>query len=486
MNIKHLTSLILLTIFLQSCTRKLATPLKEIQNTEYSTSWERLDGYPINNGRSDDLHFFDPLTGYVINSQGYLSFTEDGGETWKVVYKNEGTFLRCISFKNRQEGWLGTIGVGDKSLRSKDTIALYETKGGGLNWSPVQFIGPTPKGLCGLQKVTDQMIVGAGRVRGPSFFIKTMDGGSSWYSYDLSHLAGSLIATHFLDEQNGFLIGGTTNDKENSRSLVLKTAGGGTTWDTIYLSEQKGEYPWKFSFPTKEIGFISIQRNLRDGRFYHLQTTDGGKNWQEVEHAPSHYYTQGIGFIDQNIGWIGGSSRSTYETRDGGNTWKQLKNAGRGFNNFQFFGNNLAYGVGFGVYKNSDVQKGGASHQREYYSDGNLRGEYSISNYKRNGQATIFHQNGLKASTGNYKNNLKQEKWEYFDEKGKSLYRVKMRKNGTVKVSTKILASYVGDYKKTDGGIRKIILENGLLYACLLYTSPSPRDATLSRMPSSA
>ena len=25
-----------------------------------------------------------------------------------------------------------------------------------------------------------------------------------------------------------------------------------------------------------------------------------------------------------------------------------------------------------------------------------------------------------------------------------------------------------------------------LLYACLLYTSPSPRDATLSRMPSSA
>ena len=26
----------------------------------------------------------------------------------------------------------------------------------------------------------------------------------------------------------------------------------------------------------------------------------------------------------------------------------------------------------------------------------------------------------------------------------------------------------------------------GQLYACLLYTSPSPRDATLSRMPSSA
>ena len=31
-----------------------------------------------------------------------------------------------------------------------------------------------------------------------------------------------------------------------------------------------------------------------------------------------------------------------------------------------------------------------------------------------------------------------------------------------------------------------ILLSLGRLYACLLYTSPSPRDATLSRMPSSA
>ena len=29
-------------------------------------------------------------------------------------------------------------------------------------------------------------------------------------------------------------------------------------------------------------------------------------------------------------------------------------------------------------------------------------------------------------------------------------------------------------------------LSYGLDYSCLLYTSPSPRDATLSRMPSSA
>ena len=33
---------------------------------------------------------------------------------------------------------------------------------------------------------------------------------------------------------------------------------------------------------------------------------------------------------------------------------------------------------------------------------------------------------------------------------------------------------------------QKILIEQGYFASCLLYTSPSPRDATLSRMPSSA
>ena len=31
-----------------------------------------------------------------------------------------------------------------------------------------------------------------------------------------------------------------------------------------------------------------------------------------------------------------------------------------------------------------------------------------------------------------------------------------------------------------------VLADDGIIYSCLLYTSPSPRDATLSRMPSSA
>ena len=51
-------------------------------------------------------------------------------------------------------------------------------------------------------------------------------------------------------------------------------------------------------------------------------------------------------------------------------------------------------------------------------------------------------------------------------------------------------ASFLGFFKESVGGVLAIALGLGMCagsrYACLLYTSPSPRDATLSRMPSSA
>ena len=135
---RHILFLLLL-ILTTSCTPKIHPQLKSIQDTKYSNAWEKLNSYP-GIGRSDDLHFFDHSTGLVISSSGYLSLTEDGGSTWEIIHENQGTFFRCITFKNRQEGWLGTIGTDDPFLGSADSIALYETKDGGNTWSPVQFI----------------------------------------------------------------------------------------------------------------------------------------------------------------------------------------------------------------------------------------------------------------------------------------------------------------------------------------------------------
>ena len=42
------------------------------------------------------------------------------------------------------------------------------------------------------------------------------------------------------------------------------------------------------------------------------------------------------------------------------------------------------------------------------------------------------------------------------------------------------------DLRSIVGALLMFVLVTAVLMLCLLYTSPSPRDATLSRMPSSA
>ncbi len=339
-------------IFIFSCTKKISKIAATEVSVSYSELWNQLETYPSTAGRNDDLFFISPEKGWVINNQGKLYKTEDGGESWKLQFEKEGSFFRCIAFADSLNGWMGTIGLNEKNLYSSDSTILYETKDGGLNWSPVEAFEDRPTGLCGLQKVTDQMIVGCGRVRGPAYFVKTIDKGKTWMSKNLDHLAGALIAPHFVDEKNGFMIGGTTHDKRSSKALILSTSDGGETWQKSFESSQTGEYCWKIVFPTPKIGYVSIQRNVQDGLFHFLKTENGGKTWKEMVYAEQHYFTQGIGFINKDIGWIGGSSSyGTYETRDGGDSWYRVPNFGRGLNKFQFVNDTLGYAVGKNVYK---------------------------------------------------------------------------------------------------------------------------------------
>ena len=339
-------------LIIYSCNKKLKTVIVEPEISSYSSLWKELDNYPERTGRSDDICFLTPNLGWAINNKGTLYKTKDGGDSWKLQFKKDSSFFRCIVFTDSLNGWLGTIGLAEKDLYSNDSIVLYETNDGGTNWKPTNILGAYPTGLCGLQKVTDEMIVGCGRVRGPSYFIKTMNKGKTWESIKLEEEAGALIAPYFFDEENGIMIGGTTKDKENSKALILSTKDGGQTWNKLFESSQKGEYCWKVVFPTKKIGYVSIQRNVNDGKFHFLKTADGGKTWTEKEYVKKHYFTQGIGFINDKVGWIGGSSSyGTYETTNGGETWTSVPDFGKGLNKFQFFGDTLGYATGKRIYK---------------------------------------------------------------------------------------------------------------------------------------
>ena len=62
---------------------------------------------------------------------------------------------------------------------------------------------------------------------------------------------------------------------------------------------------------------------------------------------------------------------------------------------------------------------------------------------------------------------------------------LRMKKENTKLTEEKVDAVF-GNPERAKGGTHWVIVGTAAILFCLLYTSPSPRDATLSRMPSSA
>jgi Secretion system C-terminal sorting domain len=208
-------------------------------------------------------------------------------------------------------------------------------------------------------------------VDGPPRFMKTTDQGFSWTSVDLSSYAKYLIDAWFFDKDTGIVVGAIDSP---SKALVLSTFDGGATWQTRFTSTTTFENCWKVSFPSRNVGYASIESGL--GQFisvpapdttHFLKTTDGGLTWSKNIFSTTFYDQQGCGFINDSVGWIGGDydTAKTYKTMDGGSTWFAdttfgvdvpfynggVNGLGYAINRFRRFGDTLMYAAGNTVYK---------------------------------------------------------------------------------------------------------------------------------------
>jgi photosystem II stability/assembly factor-like uncharacterized protein len=340
---------------LQMCAKKMLMLLLLLNiGTLFSQQqyvWKELTAAPISPGRHDDAWFVNERIGWVVNIYGHIYKTSDGGFSWETQLVQPETDFRSVVFLDSLTGFVGNLGT-EEYGGGTDTTILYRTTDGGQSFQPIDnlIIGQKPRGICGMWAVNDTAIFAVGRVRGPAFFVKSTDGGNSWHSKSLDSLAAGLIDCYFISPDTGFAVGLTNSFHPNSSGIILSTVDGGETWQVAHITSRTGEWCWKISFPSRKVGYVSLQRNS-ETPIYFLKTTDGGITWQEKLFSQSHYYVQGIGFVNDSVGWIGGTNaHPTYTSSDGGNTWL---NAGFGnrINRFRFVNDSVGYAVGVTVYK---------------------------------------------------------------------------------------------------------------------------------------
>ena len=326
--------------------------------------WNLLPDSPAASSRTDDIWFFDEKVGWLINSSGYVAKTDDGGQFWHQKYfvypgLPSRPYLRCMSWGNRNIGWFGSVtGLPvDPKPDPNEYLKtlLFHTKDGGETWNPVLNLPKeSPAGICGFHAVNEKVAYGSGTndpgLPGPGI-IKTTDGGATWTLIPMQNYADNLIDIYFFNENDGFVVGGknattcpTTNPAYPVPRLsryvqlmpvVLRTRDGGNTWTNTAANTENlacGEWGWKIQFLNEKIGFVALE-NFRDAAI--LKTTDGGESWVRKHVAesqegmpPINNDLEGIGFIDEKTGWVGGwgdNFNGYYNsfTQDGGETWSR-------------------------------------------------------------------------------------------------------------------------------------------------------------------
>jgi photosystem II stability/assembly factor-like uncharacterized protein len=351
---KELLLLVFLFFWLQSKSQSVDSIVWKKQNT---VTYQ---------GKQDDICFVNENYGWYGNGSGKMYKTTDGGNNWNLVCHKPGTFWRCVAFIDTLIGFAGNVGT-DYFPNVQDTIPLYKTIDGGKTWEPVAYTGNYVKGLCAIDIVKEVInnhgevgyryhIYGVGRVGTPANIIISNDGGKTFTSSSMNEDCKMLFDIKMFNTKEGFVCAATNEDLSLSNALILFTKNGGKTWEKKYQSNRPFECTWKVSFPTRKVGYVTIQSYNPDTTVNQqriAKTIDGGETWQEIDLVKDHKARQfGVGFIDENKGFVG-TMMGGFETNDGGKTWNNCK-IGRAANKIRIYNfgrKSELYAIGVGVYK---------------------------------------------------------------------------------------------------------------------------------------
>lgn len=245
MKLKLLIAIILNFVFVQLYSQNL--------------QWRLLPTSPgtSGTGRNEDIYFINQNTGWVVGYEGNVDKTTNGGNAWVRIFNSTfGDQFRSTGFFDENVGLIGTL------INDSNRI-LYRTTNGGFNWNAVTNInGRRPQGVCGISIVNENLAYACGRYYGSARVIKTTDKGVSWnLVFSDTSKAKTLIDIYFWTPDSGIAVGGN-GTMLNGNAVIIKTTDGGNSWQQVHKTSRFSEWCWKISFISREIGFVSIEREV--------------------------------------------------------------------------------------------------------------------------------------------------------------------------------------------------------------------------------
>jgi len=363
----HFARPLALALLATACSQSFAAVNDAPLTPQEGSHWQKLPTEPYK-GKQDDIYFVNQDLGFYVNGKGNIWRSTDGGRSWQNVVKQPGTYFRAIGMVDARHGFAGNIGTG-YFPGVTDSTPLYETTDGGDHWSPVTAIpGPPMQGICAIDVLhpdahnpASTIIDAAGRVGGPARLLRSLDGGKSWSNIDMTPWLAMIVDVKFFDAKHGVIFGGTDADLEKSHAVIVTTDDGGAHWKRAYESQRKSELIWKGYFPSRSVGYATIQNYDTDTKVtqrWLAKTTNGGKSWNEIALVDNKEVTEfGVGFANAELGWVG-TNKGGFETTDGGAHWNPVA-MGRVINKFRILPDGkhfTAYAIGSDVYKYTSEQ----------------------------------------------------------------------------------------------------------------------------------
>ncbi|MFP4369191.1 MAG: YCF48-related protein [Candidatus Kapaibacterium sp.] len=248
--------------------------------------------------------------GWVCGFEGSVLRTTDGGDTWLGVKITGVNQLESISFANKDVGYTS----GDDYI--------FKSTDGGRTWSLV-FNGYEQNGLWGnyfIDEINGFVIGGGCDTNNQGYnqyFFKTTDGGNTWHTYK-ERVPNSGLTDLIVYDPDGLGYAAGSGH-------IWRTLNGGLTWE-IFRVLPHSKWHEELAIDNNSI-LLPISGPYCIGGYNNggvMFSTDMGNTWAVKDLGIPCFGTY---LKNDSTGWVVGYNESVYYTSDAGQTW-ELRNCG--------------------------------------------------------------------------------------------------------------------------------------------------------------